>query len=117
MKNSMNAPKILPWIAKKAGISEELALKLWRRAVSEAEYLTGKTEGSEYYGLAVERFLALVEDEVGSVPQYNLTPAPRLSWMWHHQSRMSLLSLMAAQNTYRLWQNAWDNLYGQQKAA
>ena len=85
MKNSMNAPKILPWIAKKAGISEELALKLWRRAVSEAEYLTGKTEGSEYYGLAVERFLALVEDEVGSIPQYNLTPAPRLSWMWHHQ--------------------------------
>jgi hypothetical protein len=117
MKNSMNAPKILPWIAKKAGISEELALKLWRRAVSEAEYLTGKTEGSEYYGLAVERFLALVEDEVGSVPQYNLTPAPRLSWMWHHQSRMSLLSLMAAQNTYRFWQNAWGNLYGQQKAA
>lgn len=117
MKNSMNAPKILPWIAKKAGISEALALKLWRRAVSEAEYLTGKTEGSEYYGLAVERFLALVEDEIGSVPQYNLTPAPRLSWMWHHQSRMSLLSLVAAQNTYRLWQNAWDNLYGQQKAA
>ena len=38
--NSMSAPKILPWIAKKASISEELALKLWRRAVSEAEYLT-----------------------------------------------------------------------------
>lgn len=117
MKNSMNAPKILPWIAKKAGISDELALKLWRRAVSEAEYLTGKTEGSEYYGLALERLLALVEDETGSVPQYNLTPAPRLSWMWHHQNRMSMLSLMAAQNTYRFWQNAWGNLYGQQKAA
>jgi len=117
MKNSMNAPKILPWIAKKAGISDELALKLWRRAVSEAEYLTGKTEGSEYYGLVLERLLALVEDETGSVPQYNLTPAPRLSWMWHHQTRMSLLSLMAAQNAYRFWQNTWDTLYTQQRAA
>jgi hypothetical protein len=48
----MKAPKILPWIARKAGISDELALKLWRRAISEAEYLTGKTEGSEYWGLA-----------------------------------------------------------------
>jgi len=46
--NSMNAPKILPWIARKAGISDELALKLWRRAGSAAEYLTGKTEGSPY---------------------------------------------------------------------
>ena len=74
--NSMNAPKILPWIARKAGISDELALKLWRRAVSEAEYLTGKTEGSAYWGLAVDRFLSIVEDEVGNVQSYNLTPAP-----------------------------------------
>jgi hypothetical protein len=117
MKNSMNAPKMLPWIASKAGISDELALKLWRRAVSEAEQLSGKTEGAEYCGLVVERFLAIVEDEVGSTPQYNLTPAPRLSWMWHHQSRMSLLSLTAAQNAYRFWQSTWKNLYPQKKAA
>jgi hypothetical protein len=116
MKNSMNAPKILPWIARKAGISDELALKLWRRAVSEAEYLTGCCEGSEYWGLAVERFLIIVEDEVGRSPEYSLSPAPRLSWMWHHQSRMSLLSLMAAQNAYRFWQNAWDNLYPKKAA-
>ena len=45
MKNSMSAPKILPWIARKAGISDELALKLWRRAVSEAEHLTGHSSG------------------------------------------------------------------------
>lgn len=115
--NNMNAPKMLPWIARKAGISDELALKLWRRAVSEAEYLTGNAEGSEYWGLAVERFLAIVEDEVGDTPEYTLTPAPRLSWMWHHQSRMSLLSLMATQNAYRYWQNTWEGMYGQQRAA
>jgi hypothetical protein len=113
----MKAPKILPWIARKAGISDELALKLWRRALSEAEYLTGKADGSEYWGLAVERFLAIVEDEVGAAPQYGLTAAPRISWMWRHQSRMSLLSMMAAQNAYRFWQTTWGNLYPPKKAA
>lgn len=117
MNNSMNAPKILPWIARKAGISDELALKLWRRALSEAEFLTGKAEGSNYWGLAVERFLAIVEDEVGGSPEYTLSPAPRLSWMWHHQSRMSLLSMMAAQNTYRYWQNTWQSMAAQRKIA
>lgn len=117
MNNSMNAPKILPWIARKAGISDELALKLWRRALSEAEFLIGKAEGSNYWGLAVERFLAIVEDEVGGSPEYSLSPAPRLSWMWHHQSRMSLLSMMAAQNTYRYWQNTWQSMAAQKKIA
>lgn len=113
----MQAPKILPWIAKKAGISDELALKIWRRALSEAEYLTGQSNGSEYWGLTIERFLSLVEDEVGNTPAYSLKPAPRLSWMFHHQTRMSLLSLMAAQNAYRFWQNTWENSYLQKKAA
>jgi hypothetical protein len=113
----MKAPKILPWIARKAGISDELALKLWRRALSESEYLCGKAEGSEYWGLCVERFLSIVENEVGSPPTYSLTPAPRLSWMWQHQTRMSLLSLMAAQNTYRVWQETWGNTYPAKKAA
>lgn len=109
----MKAPKILPWIAKKAGISEALALKLWRRAAGEAEALTGKTEGSEYWGLAVERFLDLAAEEA-TLPEAspdNLIPAPRVDWMWRHQSRMSLLSLMAAQNAYRFWQHTWQNLY------
>ncbi len=112
----MNAPKILPWIARKAGISDELALKLWRRAASEAEYLTGKHDSSEYWGLAVERFLEHVEDEAGCLPEPSLQPAPKLTWMWRHQTRMSLLSLMAAQHTYRLWQQNWQN-YCQKEAA
>jgi hypothetical protein len=115
--NSMNAPKILPWIARKAGISDELALKLWRRALSEAEYLAGKAEGSEYWNLAIERFLWIVDDEVGGVSKYGSTPAPQLSWMWRQQTRMSLLSLMAAQNAYSYWQNAWGKTSQGNKAA
>jgi len=113
----MKAPKILPWIARKAGISDELALKLWRRAISEAEYLTGRADGSEYWGLAIERFLDIVEEEIGTTPQYGLTPASRISWMWRHQSRVSLLSVMAAQNAYRFWQTTWGNLCVPKKAA
>jgi hypothetical protein len=113
----MKAPKILPWIARKAGISDELALKLWRRALSEAEYLTGKSEGSDYWGLAVERFLDIVEEETGRPTQYGLAPAPRLNWMWRHQTRMSLLSLMAARNAYRFWQNTWEGMVDPKKAA
>ncbi len=113
----MKAPKILPWIAKKAGISEELALKLWRRAAGEAEHLTGRHDGSEYWGLAVERFLSLVEDEAGHTPAYRLAPALRTAWLWHHQTRISLLTLMAAQNTYRFWQNTWGNLCRPKRAA
>lgn len=109
----MKAPKILPWIAKKSGISEALALKLWRRAAGEAEALTGKAEGSEYWGLAVERFLDLVAEEAPpatAAPSQLITP-PRIDWLWRHQSRMSLLSLLAAQNAYRFWQHTWQNLY------
>jgi hypothetical protein len=118
MKNkSMNAPKILPWIARKAGISDELALKLWRRALSEAEYLAGKAEGSEYWNLAIERFLWIVDDEVGGTSAYRPSSAPQLSWMWRQQTRMSLLSLMAAQNAYNYWQNAWGKTSQENKAA
>jgi hypothetical protein len=30
---------------------------------------------------------------------------------------MSLLSLLAAQNAYKCWQNTWDNVCGRKKAA
>ena len=58
-----------------------------------------------------------VEDETGKAPGYGLTQAPQTSWMWRHQTRMSKLSLLAAQNAYRFWQNTWDTLYPQKKAA
>lgn len=110
----MKAPKILPWIAKRAEISEELALKLWRRAVSEAEMLTGTHEGSTYHALAVERFLLLVEEETGESPFSDTN----IAWMWRHQSRMAALGLTAAQNTVRLWQANWaEFLASQQRAA
>jgi hypothetical protein len=108
----MKAPMILPWVAKKAGISEELALKLWRRAASEAEYLVGQAEGSEYWGLALERFIDLAEEEADEgFDMSALKAAPSITWWWRHQSRMSRFSMVVAQNTYRYWHNVWDQFY------
>lgn len=115
----MRAPQILPWVAKQAGISEELALKLWRRAAGEAEILVGNSNSSDYFSRANEHFLALVEaeSEQANAAPCHLTPAPRLTWIWQHQSRMSRLSMMAAEKAYRQWQGAWQGLYRLRKAA
>jgi hypothetical protein len=115
----MKAPKILPWIAHKAGIGEELALKLWRRAAGEAEELTGCCDSSDYYRLAVERFIDLSEAEGDRCaerdPQTSALPHPRIGWMLRHQTRMSRLNLLTAQNTYRLWQANWNDFLASQK--
>ncbi len=116
----MRAPKILPWIAHKAGIGEELALKLWRRAAGEAEELTGGCNSSDYYRLAVERFIVLADAEGEKCTAHGtlVCPISTPSWMWRHQNRMSQLNLLAAQNTYRLWQKNWaDFVAGQKQAA
>lgn len=112
--NSMNAPKILPWIAKRAGISKAVALKLWRRAAGEAALIVGNHDSSDFFRLSVERFISLAETEAGRCP---LTSG-NVTWMWRHQARMASMSLIAAESTYRLWRNNWDNFVaGQKKAA
>jgi hypothetical protein len=117
----MKAPKILPWVAHKAGISEALALKLWRRAAGEAEELTGCCNSSDYYRLAVERLIGLSEAEGEKCakrdPQACPLHSPKVSWMWRHQNRMSQLNLLAAQSTYQLWQSNWKSFVTPQRLA
>ena len=108
----MQAPKILPWIAHKAGINEELALNLWRRAAGEAQALTSCSNSSDYYRMAVERFIDLAADEGEKCserePLSTALSNPDLGWIWRHQHRIAQLNLLAAQNTYRLWQSNWN---------
>ena len=109
----MRAPKILPWIAKRAGVDERLALKLWRRAAGEAELIIGNHDSSQFHHLSVERFISLVEAEAGICPQNSAN----VTWMWRHQARMATLGLIAAGNTYRLWQKNWEEFCAKQKLA
>jgi len=105
----MKAPKILPWIARQTGISDELALNLWRRAAGEAEEMTGCCNSSDYYRLAVEHFIDLAQEE-GEKCARNDSCAlslSRFNWMQRYQQRMWQSNLLAAQNAYRLWQDTW----------
>jgi len=114
----MKAPKILPWIAHKTGISEELALKLWRRAAGEAEVMAGCCDSSDYYRLAVERFVDYAEAEgCRSVVRETTGSKTCVSWLWRHQNRISKLNLITAQNLVRLWQSNWASFLGPQRHA
>ncbi|MCB1932921.1 hypothetical protein [Accumulibacter sp.] len=100
----MKAPKLLPWIANKTGISEDLALKLWRRSAGEAAEMTGCCDSSDYYRLAVERFIDLAEAEGNGALVRDKPGVSCVFWLWRHQSRISSLQLVAAQNVARLLQ-------------
>lgn len=56
----MNEPKILPWMARKAGISLDEARAVWQHAVAEAAALTGEQGSAAFHGLAVDRLITLL---------------------------------------------------------
>lgn len=57
------APKILPWLARKAGISDDRAQAMWYEAVCYAKQKTGSAENSNYSRIVMERLRTLVEQE------------------------------------------------------
>jgi hypothetical protein len=54
---------MLPWLARKAGISEHRAEVLWRAAQRHATFITGETETPAYWKEAMDRLLELVAAE------------------------------------------------------
>lgn len=56
-------PKLLPWLAHKAGISERRAEILWHAAQRHAAHATGETETPAYWQAAMDRLLELVAAE------------------------------------------------------
>ncbi|MFZ4534872.1 hypothetical protein [Propionivibrio sp.] len=113
----MKAPKILPWVARKAGISDELALRMWRRAAGEAEEMTGCCNSSDYYRLAVERFIDLSEEEGEKYAERGLPKNCCVSRIWRYQKRLSQGNLLAAQKICRLWLTSWESLVTGHKQA
>lgn len=62
MKTLAKTPKLLPWLARKAGIDDVRAAALWREA--ERWAARQAPDGSPvYYKLAVDRLLHLVAEE------------------------------------------------------
>lgn len=59
----MKTPKMLPWLARKAGLCDERAEALWAEAVLHASSATCGLDHVEYSNVAVARLLALIEAE------------------------------------------------------
>lgn len=110
----MKAPKLLSWIASKAGLSEELTLKLWRRAASESETLCGCWDSAEYYEAAMSRFIELAEDESGKMltdRRENALP----NWLSRRHEHLAQTNLRAMQNINQHWQSGWAQLIAPHK--
>jgi hypothetical protein len=58
-----HGPKILPWLAHKAGISERRAEILWQAALRHAEHVAGPTPSSAYWQAAMARLQELIAAE------------------------------------------------------
>lgn len=85
----MKTPKLVPWFARKAGVSEERAATLWRKAVRQATADTGWVGNAEYWGEAMSNFLRLLEDEQTTFCAPRMTPYIRT------QNRLWRLPLIA----------------------
>ena len=59
----MKTTKILPWIARKAGVPQARAEQLWAEAIRYATDHTGWVGTSEYWEAALDRWMSLIEDE------------------------------------------------------
>lgn len=56
-------PKMLPWLAKKAGITEHRADALWRAAQRHAATTTGEAGTPAYWKAAMDELLELIAAE------------------------------------------------------
>jgi hypothetical protein len=59
----MKTPKMLPWLAHKAGLSDSRAEALWAEAVLHASRVAHGLDAVEHNNLAVARLLELIEAE------------------------------------------------------
>ena len=62
MKTTPKTPKLLPWLARKAGISDARATTLWHEAERWAAHQAAKGSAA-YFKLAVDRLLELAAAE------------------------------------------------------
>lgn len=88
----MKLPKLLPWYARKAGISTERAEALWRKAVREATAETGWVGNSEFWGATMNHFITLLEKERNTLCTPHVLPIVR------SQNRIWRLSLLALED-------------------
>lgn len=75
----MKVPMIVTWHARRTGISDQHAEALWREAVRDATVRTGWIGTSDYYAVAVQRFLELIAAEAPTACTTE-EPVPTPAW-------------------------------------
>ncbi|NMG44342.1 hypothetical protein GPA22_11450 [Aromatoleum toluvorans] len=98
----MQTPKLLPWYARKAGVTIERATALWQQAVREATATTGWVGNSEYWGEAMSAFQRLLEAERASFCAPRVTPIVRC------QNRLWRLPLTAMEDMVSAFHANWQ---------
>jgi hypothetical protein len=88
----MRTPKLLPWLASRARVSEACAENLWREAILRAEEMVGETDSSAYWGASLATLQELLEIE-----RWRLQAA--VSWPW----RM----LRSGLDSWSWWSRHW----------
>jgi hypothetical protein len=63
MKTTPRTPMILPWLAHKAGISQDRAEAVWQAALCHAKAVTGETDTPACWTAATDRLFELIAAE------------------------------------------------------
>lgn len=92
----MHGPKLLPWIARRHGVSRTRAEELWRQSLALADFTHGvERESSEYWTYAMRTLHKLVECEGAALvePAADRSAVPIIA----SQQRMGVLAFDAAE--------------------
>jgi hypothetical protein len=102
MSTTYKTPKLLPWLAKKAGITERRAATLWHDSGRWAAHRAAPGS-SAYFKLAVDRLLELVAAESlrADAASFGWRPWARA------QARLWAISMQAAHQGAALTSRGW----------
>jgi len=107
-----HGPKILPWLAHKAGIGEQRAEMLWQAALRHADRVAGQASSSDYWQVAMDHLRQLIaaESQREDVASFGWRPWSRnLAQAW--STRLEVLDQIALARI-RTWR-----ILGQQASA
>lgn len=97
-------PKMLPWLARSAGLPIERVEALWEEAKRHAAKKTGSIDTSAYFAAAQNRLLQSVQNEAVRFHPPQMTP-----WILIN-TRLGALPLVAANGFAKVWSAAWARL-------
>ena len=67
-------PKMLPWLARSAGVSDRRAEQLWWEASRYARKAINEFDTPKYWRVALDRFLNLLQTEAQSISATDASP-------------------------------------------